>query len=146
MAQDSHFDFSAEMVCFDDLAKISSTQNWFEKEEQSVDFQMLDQLLETEHRLDFSDLATINHRGFKFQKDLKTRQNSSLLYKPMWLKPKTLEIDDTHLRFHQEILDFQDWVQIKDYSAYDSLFMKVKSLIKAFFPNSKCVLFGSAGS
>ena len=53
MAKDSKFNFSAEMVCFDDLAKISSSQNWFEKEEQSVDFQMLDQLLENEHRIDF---------------------------------------------------------------------------------------------
>ena len=58
----------------------------------------------------------------------------------------TSSIQDAHLRFHQECLDFAEWVRVKDYSLHEALFTKIKKLVRTRYPDAEFVLFGSAGS
>ena len=62
------------------------------------------------------------------------------------MKPRTNLEDDPHVRFHQEILDFEDWVRVKDNTPQEDLFKKVKQVISKGFPKAKFIFFGSAGS
>ena len=58
----------------------------------------------------------------------------------------TSGITDDHHRFHQECLDFAEWVRVKDYAPQECLFTKIKKLIRTKYPDAEFVLFGSAGS
>ena len=54
------------------------------------------------------------------------RQTDRFSYEPTWMKPSTIKIENSHNRFHKEILDFGDWVRVKDTEPYQNFFEKVK--------------------
>ena len=62
------------------------------------------------------------------------------------MSEQTSSIQDDHLRFHQECLDFADWVRVIDYAPQELLFSKIRKLVRTRFPDAEFVLFGSAGS
>ena len=62
------------------------------------------------------------------------------------MKQSTLRIENQHNRFHQEIIDFSDWVRVRNTEPYQDFFEKVKQVIQEAFPNSHVVLFGSSAS
>ena len=53
---------------------------------------------------------------------------------------------DDHARFHQECLDFAEWVRIKDYTKQEVLFSKIRKRVREKYHDAQFVLFGSAGS
>ena len=51
-------------------------------------------------------------------------------YHPAWMSEATSVLTDVHARFHQECLDFAEWVRVKDYSRQEALFSKIKKRVR----------------
>lgn len=98
----------------------------------------------------FAQMTKIDPENIQYQTELIQRVKDYESRIPMWMKPATRRMTDSHERFHNEIIDFMEWASIDNCggqgSPQEQLFSKLKRHINNAFPKAQLMMFGSSAS
>ena len=114
----------------------SDRKSWIEKQSQGMDPPQIEDFFPGEPIVTMSSMAGIDINGERQQKEIQQRQAEISASIPMWMQTQTSQIMDSHSRFHQECLDFGEWVRVKDYSPHDKTFSKIRTLVRMSYPDA----------